>query len=134
VSGQKITRPQPFAARPGSTKKQKDPGMTCVRNVEWIINDIRTSCGGESWSKSLCWTFDETSQRASVATPFGTYMIAVEPPKNTLKLTFALGSETRTCPTKFTAINRAHWEADDHHQRLQAQHGKNPNRMKPPKW
>jgi hypothetical protein len=84
------------------------------------------------WSK-MPWSITEPGKRASAPMPSGTYGIDVQPDNKTFVLKFTTAAGERICPTRFTAINRACWEAADHHRRLLAQQ-RQPTRLQPPKW
>jgi hypothetical protein len=93
--------------------------------------------GDKSWGDHT-WNLVEAGKHVRTDTPHGAYDIKLQDGK--LQLTFTPVSgiavragEVQTCPTKFTAINRAQEEADDHCRRTAAFLSGNP-RLKPPKW
>jgi hypothetical protein len=94
---------------------------------------LDSSSGDKSWG-GLTFDVVEPGKVAQAQTPHGIYRIAAQSDDRTMLLTFHAGAAVRTCPTKFTAINRAQEEASDHCSRLTAQQGLNKQRMKPPKW
>ncbi len=89
--------------------------------------------GGEKSFGSLPWKLVEPGRLTRAETEVGSYDIELQPDGKTLRLSVSDGLAKRICPTKFTAINRAQWEADDHHRRLLAQL-QQPVRLRPPKW
>jgi hypothetical protein len=94
-------------------------------------NALNRCTGDNGWGKSE-WAVVEPGKLIRAETQVGLYSIELQPDL-TLQLSFSSGSESRICPTKFQAINRVQWEADDHQRRLLAQQQR-PVRMKPPKW
>jgi hypothetical protein len=88
---------------------------------------------GERGFGELTWNIVEPGKLVRADTQVGSYGLELQPDGKTYQLTFNSESESRICPTKFQAVNRAQWEADDHHRRLLAQQ-QQPNRLKPPKW
>jgi hypothetical protein len=84
-----------------------------------------------SFCDKLVWKIVEPGKLAKANTGFGSYFIRVEPDGKTFQLMFDSGGGpcARFCPTKFTAINRVQWEAEDHYRRFSA-----PGRLKAPKW
>jgi hypothetical protein len=101
-------------------------------NAERAAYYLNYFSGDQSYG-GLRWNMAVPGKRAEANTSLGTYVIEIKP-NGILHLTFNSGTEIRICPTKFTATNRAQGEASDHHARLLAQQGRNPSRMKPPKW
>jgi hypothetical protein len=95
--------------------------------LQYFLND---SVGDKSWGE-LIWEIVEPSKLTRAHTQFGSYSIEVQP--DSYRLTFNTGSDVRSCPTKFQAINRVQWEAGDHHRRMLARQQPG-TRMKPPKW
>jgi hypothetical protein len=89
-------------------------------------------CVGDKAFGDLDWSNIEPGKLMRANTQVGAYDIELQPDGKTLRLSFKSESESRICPTKFQAINRAQWEADDHHRRLLAL--RTPLRIKPPKW
>jgi hypothetical protein len=87
---------------------------------------------GDRSHGELTWKIVEPGKLVRANTQVGSYDLELRADGKTFRLTFSSGSETRICPTKFQATNRARWEADDHHRRLLAQQP--PFRLKPPKW
>jgi hypothetical protein len=94
---------------------------------------LNNSTGNDSWGELLIWEIVEPGKLSRTNTQLGLYSIELQPDGKTFRLTFNSGSDIRTCPTKFQAINRVQWEAEDHYRRLLAQQ-QQPTRMKPPKW
>ena len=88
--------------------------------------------GDKSWT-DITFQLIEPNKLVRAQTELGSYSIDLQLDGKTLRLSFDAGSGVRICPTKFQAINRAQWEANDHQRRLLAQQ-QQPVRMKPPKW
>jgi hypothetical protein len=115
----------------------KEVGMSdedTKTDAEWQLTN---SVGG--WD-DLDFKVVDAGKRAQADTSLGSYKVELLPDRKRMELTLTSGSEVRTCPTKFQAINRAEWEAADHHRRLLAQveaelrPGQQPPRLKAPKW
>ena len=95
-----------------------------MRTTDHQQNALNYSTGDNSWGE-MTWQIVEPGKLVRAQ--------AEQPDGKTFRLTFDAGSGVSTCPTKFQAINRAQWEAEDQHRRLLAQQ-QQPARMKPPKW
>jgi hypothetical protein len=85
------------------------------------------------WADNLSWSIVEPSKQAQAHTALGIYIAEVQSDNKSYRLRFTSEANERVCPTRFTAINRIAWEAEDHFCRLQAQQ-RQPARLKPPRW
>jgi hypothetical protein len=85
------------------------------------------------WGDNLSWSIVEPDKRARAGTALGSYSIEVQSDNKSYRLRFTSEANERVCPTRFTAINRICWEAEDHFRRLRAQQ-QQPIRLKASRW